>query len=1207
MTLALVMAGATNEPDGYQAQVNSCIGFMNTVAKSKTMAEQLQSDTVRKWLERWMQENRTGQPPAHYRLEHLDASSNSLKREDAKRRLAQASESQPHGILNVGIFGEGTDAPSLSAVAFLEPRKSPVDVIQAVGRAMRTAPNKELGYIVCPIVIPPAHDAETWLATSSPDEGWQELGQILLALRAHDSRIEDSLAELLKVYVPPAPEEETTAIGIADDAKQRIQYYAHVGNAKDVPQIIEDILDGKQQPSKSLQPLSVIEQTARPRVPSVPKPADPNQPTLIPSSALVAAATTAEPATEPMAGDSGTKAPPEPSSVITGKRYADGSKELRRDSPARVRNHRGDGLAPVDYQATKKKATEMINQGAGTRVPGPEQRKRNASRRSAGDKHAQLMLDAIGLIGDNRNAITANLLTKSGLTGNRVQRDLNLLEYGVGEAARCLGADNLKGALDAYFLLDNLNEGSRKAQANGCTIAALLMMNAAMLHQRIVAGQWLSGISDLSQLKNDENVVRNLSRAWERIMRHDFHPVLEPALEAVYAVESTGKVAGLTQALHVVCAEAERIAHAYADMGADHAGPLFNKVMGNQASDGAYFTRPVAASIAARLTLDACGDVDWRDPEAWREHKTVDLACGSGTLLAAMLTDMKRRAREAGATDGEIADLQRLAVEDCIKGMDINPVSLQLAASQLTAGNTDVRYKRMGLHLMPYGPQANRRVKAGTLELLGQKAIVPRPNELALTDETLDSQGINISDEPVTIEDAATAAQNIKIVITNPPFTSRSKMGEKFPEVTKNALRKRVDSLEQILTSADQRAQAFSNKRSVGPLFVALAEQCTKNQGDLMTMVHPTITLTTTTGRQERMLLAERFHIHTVLTCHEPKQANLVQGSNINESIIFAARRQDGKNHTRFINLDQMPVNEAEANDLHRCLTKCQQGDIGNGWGEVSLWPYERMATGDWTPAIWRSSELAEAAASLAESKELIAVGDLDNISISMTEGIVNAPFKETDADSAMPVIRMSGANGQTFIRMTPDAYYSHEARTDELAMPDETATVAERGMMEKAGHLLVTAGQDSGAARLTAVAGDTKCLGTSWIPVTGLSPEEAKALAVSINSTPGRIQLMRSMGRKLAFPMYRPAAYTRVRIPDVKDTRIRGILADCWERTKDTVVPQYRDGECEVRRLWHEAVADAMGWDSGEMERLRLLLHQEPHVRGLGYGQYTD
>jgi len=53
--------------------------------------------------------------------------------------------------------------------------------------------------------------------------------------------------------------------------------------------------------------------------------------------------------------------------------------------------------------------------------------------------------------------------------------------------------------------------------------------------------------------------------------------------------------------------------------------------------------------------------------------------------------------------------------------------------------------------------------------------------------------------------------------------------------------------------------------------------------------------------------------------------------------------------------------------------------------------------------------------------------------------------------------------------------------------------------------------------------------------------------------------------------------------------------------------VPQYRDGECEVRRLWDEAVAEAMGWDLQELTRLRNLLNDEPHVRGLGYNQYAD
>ena len=99
----------------------------------------------------------------------------------------------------------------------------------------------------------------------------------------------------------------------------------------------------------------------------------------------------------------------------------------------------------------------------------------------------------------------------------------------------------------------------------------------------------------------------------------------------------------------------------------------------------------------------------------------------------------------------------------------------------------------------------------------------------------------------------------------------------------------------------------------------------------------------------------------------------------------------------------------------------------------------------------------------------------------------------------------------------------------------------------------------------------------------------------------------MGNPGTTLSFPFYNPTDIGTVRIPDYRDDRIRGILADCWELTKDEVVPQFREGECEVRQLWDDAVAEAMGWDPDELTRLRLLLHQEPHVRGLGYNQYAD
>ena len=124
----------------------------------------------------------------------------------------------------MGIFGEGTDSPSLSAVAFLEARKSPIDVVQAVGRAMRTAPDKELGYIVCPIVFPPTADPEKWLSTSGPEEGWQELGQILLALRGPRPAYRGKLEELLHLYIPKPPPVERTLVAVATGEGMRIQY-----------------------------------------------------------------------------------------------------------------------------------------------------------------------------------------------------------------------------------------------------------------------------------------------------------------------------------------------------------------------------------------------------------------------------------------------------------------------------------------------------------------------------------------------------------------------------------------------------------------------------------------------------------------------------------------------------------------------------------------------------------------------------------------------------------------------------------------------------------------------------------------------------------------------------------------------------------------------------------------------------------------------
>ena len=1171
LAFTLAMGGATKGREDEEINIQSCIAFMNTVDKSDNMVKALDTEPVRDWLRNRMQEMDTDRVPATYTLDHLDARSNVTKREEAKARLAEGTAEKPHGVINVGIFGEGTDSPSLSAVAFLEARRSPIDVVQAVGRAMRTSPGKDKGYVICPIVIPLDTDAENFLKTSNPQDGWKELGDILLALRAHDERIEDRLAELMTFYLPPEPEVVKTIVGIAHEETKRMSYWEHVGKPEEAELALQEVLGGKTEPSDMFSKVS-----------------EPPEPRAI-----------TEAGTEYLTAT--TDRPIEPSQTLSGKHKDEGETEIRKGGVEREKPDEKTGMpGKVDIDKTKSKIKDMAGGKDGTVVTPARERKPRRTQAEISAQAAMRLLES-DANEERSKLITMNLLEKSGLRGNRPERDANMIQDSIYEAAHQLRNDSLKDALDRHFNLNYLDDEALENQADGCTIAALLMMNAAMLHQRISAGRWLDGVESLDVIKNSNNPVSEIKDQWNTIRARDFRPVIEPALEAIRAVEHTGRAGGLVRAIRHIAKEAEELAASYADLGADHAGPLFNRVMGNQASDGAYFTRPVAASIAARLTLDALGEQDWTDEETWRFHKTVDLACGSGTLLTAMLTEMKRRAKEQGATANEIGRLQKTAVEDTLKGMDINPISLQLAASQLTTGNQDIGYRRMGLHQMPYGPDANdpTKVSSGTLELLGQKEIVQRSGELNLPDDRIASEEV-WTQGGEAMEDAVDAVKGgVRIVIMNPPFTNRSKMGEKFPDGVQQALRRRTDSLEDLLVKADPELKRFASRNTVRPCFVMLADRCLTKGAGILTMINPTIALSSSSGLEERRILAERYHIHTILTCHQPSNVNMSQHTGVNESIIVLSRNNGHKSPTRFINLDRLPLDDDEVDDFYDCLLESQQGKIVNGWGEVTEWPAEHIAKGDWTPAIWRSPLLAKAAEELARNPALQPLDSMPGCIVHDGSRRVRENFDRSiqGNEESIPILESKGAEGQRTIKSTPDGHWVFKKGRERQAAH----------YLEWSSHLLITAGQNNNTARLTATASETKYLGQTWFPVVGLLPEEAKAIAVFANSTTGRLQIMRGAGKTLLFPTYSPDATNNIRIPNVKDDRIRQTLADSWERTKDIEVPQFRDGECEVRRLWDEAVAEAMDWDAAELGHLRRLLHQEPHVRGLGYNQYAD
>jgi hypothetical protein len=88
-------------------------------------------------------------------------------------------------ITNARCLTEGVDVPGIDCVLFADPRRSTVDIVQAVGRALRPAPGKKLGYVIVPIL----HDGDATPDDIFKSDSFQEILTTLRALAANDDRI----------------------------------------------------------------------------------------------------------------------------------------------------------------------------------------------------------------------------------------------------------------------------------------------------------------------------------------------------------------------------------------------------------------------------------------------------------------------------------------------------------------------------------------------------------------------------------------------------------------------------------------------------------------------------------------------------------------------------------------------------------------------------------------------------------------------------------------------------------------------------------------------------------------------------------------------------------------------------------------------------------------------------------------------------------
>ena len=108
-----------------------------------------------------------------------------IQRDHWLARLRDPEPGECVVLSNARCLTEGVDIPALDGVAFIDPRRSAVDVVQAVGRAMRRQPGKSAGTIILPLFLPDGSDG----SVDEPPLAFDALWEVLRALRSHDESL----------------------------------------------------------------------------------------------------------------------------------------------------------------------------------------------------------------------------------------------------------------------------------------------------------------------------------------------------------------------------------------------------------------------------------------------------------------------------------------------------------------------------------------------------------------------------------------------------------------------------------------------------------------------------------------------------------------------------------------------------------------------------------------------------------------------------------------------------------------------------------------------------------------------------------------------------------------------------------------------------------------------------------------------------------
>lgn len=778
----------------------------------------------------------------------------------------------------------------------------------------------------------------------------------------------------------------------------------------------------------------------------------------------------------------------------------------------------------------------------------------------------------------------------------------------IGQPATC---DRLSSLLGMPQKRRETHEESDARRVTASKVASIVLANAMIFQEQLAASGGDGRIDSLRAYDKEPDPIGKLKAHWNWIRtKINYVPIFQIG-EAILGEIPVNQSA--ISSVRLIIAEAKSICANQSALRHDLMGRIYHWLLHDAKYLGTYYTATSSATLLLKLAfaLEWVGQ-DFGTPKNLANFVVADLTCGTGTLLMAAaqaLTDqfiVSRVKSRRGIADIDMKHLHETIMENVLHGYDVLPSAVHLTASTLGMLAPNVTYRKMNLFVMPMGVDG-RTKRLGSLDFIGHSRV---PTQLTLDNSQMEVKKTGIAGEHYS----AAEVPEIDLCVMNPPFV-RSVGGNllfgSLPD----------DERKKLQTELKKRAKHLqaSITAGLGSVFMAIADK-RLGKGGRMAFVLPVALATGEAWGASRKLLADGYHVETVIVSHDAERHNFSENTDLSE-IMFIARKLKEKEmpgNTVYVNLWHNPRTIYEAMDVADRVQECVAGGLGESGASVCGADGRKLAEviqlaptqGDaqWMGVQFAQLQTLKAAASLQKRKltipwqpvidmPLCALGALGQLGYDRRD--IHDAFTVSETDwSPYPAFWSHDAKVVTSIGQQPNSWLSPRTVAAEGRKLKSADAVA-----GSAGRILLAERLWPITHRVLAVGFNEAVLGNTWWAFNSdLPSDQEKALLLWLNSTPSLlIFLSHRVATRSAWMQVKKPQWSAMPVLDVRDLRadILSRLAAGYDSLCDKELQALAKLDDDpIRERIDDTLSAALALP--DLKPLRQLLAREPGLTGI-------